>query len=511
MSPQVDIESLAARESEQVEWKENVADPADVVRTLVAFANDFSNLGGGYVVCGARESQDPHGFQKVELVGLTAARLREVEGRVMSACAQHVSPPLVPLLSELPGPDAEHRVLVFIVAATGRAHSFRGHGDGGRYYIRLGRQNHEARNGLLLQLLQRKGAREPWDRRVHPEARVEDIDLVALRDLLQRLNLWDASRSVDAYLDPASSVSPMVPSFCIREPLTGRLRPRNFTLLLVGRDPQRFWPEAHAILSAYPDTHRATPHAERTEVFGTLLRQADTLLKRLDAEVVVLMDKTGVAQPNVVKYPRRALHEALINALVHRDYDAFHPVRVTVFVDRVEIGSPGGLPPGVDPEAFQQGRALPVWRNQSLAWFLNKLGLAQAEGQGIATIIHTTAASGCPAPSFQLTADSLVCTLGAHPRSSRPLASAAHAEINRLSDRATRTKRSLLRRARTGVVPLAEWQAALAQVDDAESALRDAAQTDPDAWPPKLVQLYARALRRLRKSVESRLGGAPGE
>jgi hypothetical protein len=60
------------------------------------------------------------------------------------------------------------------------------------------------------------------------------------------------------------------------------------------------------------------------------------------------------------------------------------------------------------------------------------------------------------------------------------------------------------------VVPPAEWQAALAQVADAESALCDTAQTDPDDWPPKLVQLYARTLRRLRKSVEARLGGAPG-
>ena len=46
----IDLKELSVRESERVEWKENVADIADVVSTIVAFANDISNLGGGYVV-----------------------------------------------------------------------------------------------------------------------------------------------------------------------------------------------------------------------------------------------------------------------------------------------------------------------------------------------------------------------------------------------------------------------------------------------------------------------------
>ena len=43
----VDLDELSRRESEQVEWKEQVADWKDVVRTLVAFSNDLANLGGG--------------------------------------------------------------------------------------------------------------------------------------------------------------------------------------------------------------------------------------------------------------------------------------------------------------------------------------------------------------------------------------------------------------------------------------------------------------------------------
>ena len=69
----IDLKVLATRESEQVEWKENVADVDDVVATLSAFANDWAKLGGGYVVCGAKEERDEHGFPRLAVVGLTAA------------------------------------------------------------------------------------------------------------------------------------------------------------------------------------------------------------------------------------------------------------------------------------------------------------------------------------------------------------------------------------------------------------------------------------------------------
>jgi ATP-dependent DNA helicase RecG len=47
MATLVNLNELANRESERIEWKENVADVDDVVATLSAFANDLQNLGGG--------------------------------------------------------------------------------------------------------------------------------------------------------------------------------------------------------------------------------------------------------------------------------------------------------------------------------------------------------------------------------------------------------------------------------------------------------------------------------
>lgn len=416
MSYKVDLATLARRESEQVEWKENVADVDDVVQTITAFANDLANLGGGYVVCGAREAKDEHGFQTVIRVGLTANRLKEIEGRVLTACMNHVSPPLTPLVEVLPADTPDRKVLVFLVAATGHPHSFRTKQDTGKYFVRRSSSTVEARNGLLRELLVRRGAREPWDKRPRMDASIEDIDPVVFRDLLQQLHLWEAGRSFEHYLDPKHAASPFVPSFCVREPLTGTLRPRNFTLLLAARNVQQFFPEAHAIFSLYPGSDRAEPYAERVAIDGNLVAQARRLVERLNSEAVLVIDKSGEGSPNAVKYPQRALHEAVINALVHRDYEAGHPVRVTAFADRIEIASPGGLDRAVLLDDFQAGRASPVWRNQSLAWFMIKLQLAQAEGQGIATILRTMRDEGCPAPEFKVTPASINCVLPAHPR-----------------------------------------------------------------------------------------------
>jgi ATP-dependent DNA helicase RecG len=71
----LDLEDLRRRESERIEWKANVANIENVLETITAFSNDFSNLGGGYVICGAEEVEDHAGFQSVKFIGLTSMPL----------------------------------------------------------------------------------------------------------------------------------------------------------------------------------------------------------------------------------------------------------------------------------------------------------------------------------------------------------------------------------------------------------------------------------------------------
>ncbi len=416
MKTKIDLKELASRESEQVEWKKNVANIEDVIRTVTAFSNDFQNMGGGYVVCGAEETKDEHGFQKVTYPGLTSGRLKEIEGKVMSDARNKIDPAVTPIVVELPGENEGYRVLVFIIPATGHAHSYRPSGkESSTYYVRLSRETVEAKNGVLRELLVRKHALAPWDRRLAERAGIEDIDLLAFREVLQQIGAWNPSIEIEEYFSDAMRISDFIPSMGGKRSLDPAIHPRNFALLLFGNEPTRFFSGAWTKVSFYPGKDRSERTAERHDLTGTIVGQARKALELLKTHASTAYDKESL-EPNISKYPERALQEAIINAIVHRDYEEEDPISITVFSDRVEIRSPGALVRSVNKDKFLLGHASPSWRNQSLAYFFNKLQFAQAEGQGIPTIIRTMRQLGSPAPQFELEEFAVTCTLPAHPR-----------------------------------------------------------------------------------------------
>jgi len=412
----IDLNLLAKRESERVEWKENVADVEDIIKTITAFANDYSNLGGGYVVCGAREVKDEYGFPGVTYQGLTAERIKEIKGRVVNACRNFVDPEIVPIVEELlvPG-DESKRVLVFIVPASNNAHSYRSKTVPSNYYIRIDSHTMEARNGLYRELLIRKHQLEPWDKRINQNSSIEDLDLLILREYLQEMKLWFPNKSLEDYLSDKEKISDFTPPLTGKKDLDPTLKLKNFAILMFGKKPLEFFDGAYAVFSVYKGSDRSETTAERYEITGTIVQQAKRLIELLNAESYTAFDKT-TDTPNQLKYPDRALKEAVINALVHRDYESDQPVRVTIFSDRIEIFSPGGLPLGLDKEKFKTGKASAHWRNQTLSHLFNRLQLAQAEGQGIPTIFKTMKDEGCPPPTFDPEPGSVTCVLPAHPR-----------------------------------------------------------------------------------------------
>lgn len=416
MNTKIDLNQLASRESEQVEWKKNVADIEDVLRTITAFANDFQYMGGGYVVCGAEESVDEHGFPKVDFPGLISSRLKEIEGKVMSDCRTKIDPPLAPIVQELPGETQGQRVLIFIIPGSRAAHCYRSSAkDASTYYIRISRETIEARNGMLRELLVRKGSQEPWDRSIHHTATIADIDLLVFRSVLQQTGNWNPSVGVEDYFDEKTRLSALIPSLGAKIPLDCEIRPRNFALVLFGKEPTSFFPGAYTKISFYPGKDRSEPTSERYELVGSIIDQAKKSIDLLRTHSSTAFDKES-QEPNKPKYPERALQEAVVNAIAHRDYEIDEPTSITVFSDRVEIRSPGGLRRTVNREKFLEGTASPSWRNQSLAYFFNKLQLAQAEGQGIPTILRTMKQLGSPEPMFELDDNSVTCILPAHPR-----------------------------------------------------------------------------------------------
>ena len=93
----------------------------------------------------------------------------------------------------------------------------------------------------------------------------------------------------------------------------------------------------------------------------------------------------GPERKNVEKIPEAAFREAIANALIHRVWDVDSHIRVSMFDDRVEVVSPGGLPSGIIAEEYLSGK-LSVLRNRNLANVFYRLGFVEIFGTGITRI-----------------------------------------------------------------------------------------------------------------------------
>ena len=90
----------------------------------------------------------------------------------------------------------------------------------------------------------------------------------------------------------------------------------------------------------------------------------------------------GTERKTVEKIPQEAFREAIANALIHRTWDIEARIRISIFSDRVEIISPGGLPSGLSEEEYLSGR-VSVLRNPILAEVFYRLGYIEKFGTGI--------------------------------------------------------------------------------------------------------------------------------
>lgn len=110
----------------------------------------------------------------------------------------------------------------------------------------------------------------------------------------------------------------------------------------------------------------------------------------------------GFKRVDLPEYPIEALREAVVNAVVHRDYSRVgEAIRVFFYADRVEVHSPGLLPPGVALEDLVAMRAPSRPRNPVLAQFLRDIpGYMERIGAGIRMMVNEMQLMGLPAPEF---------------------------------------------------------------------------------------------------------------
>ena len=190
-------------------------------------------------------------------------------------------------------------------------------------------------------------------------------------------------------------------------------QPTNAAVLLFGKNPQRFFPTSEIKCLSFRGKVVEKPIPSYQIYTGTIFDQvdhaADFVLSKLD-RLVFSRDESPVSDTGY-EIPKPAIHEALVNAVAHRDYSSRAAVQVMVFVDRVEVWNPGVLPPDLTPESLKaEHPSIP--RNPMIAHPLYLTHYIEKAGTGTLDMITYCKDAGLPEPFFEQRGGQFVVTIG---------------------------------------------------------------------------------------------------
>ena len=184
--------------------------------------------------------------------------------------------------------------------------------------------------------------------------------------------------------------------------LEGAPSPTLFGMLAFGREPQRFSNTNSLLIrnTAYASKQRSRDVLLAAEADGRLHEQVEKTLnwarsfgKRETYD--------GLRRHDQTLAPVDALREALVNAVIHRDYAITgSPILVDVFPNRIEITSPGTLPNGMDVEMLRSG-GITRSRNELMAHYAASIALMERRGMGWLAIEDAMREWGGPTPRVE--------------------------------------------------------------------------------------------------------------
>jgi ATP-dependent DNA helicase RecG len=227
-----------------------------------------------------------------------------------------------------------------------------------------------------------------------PGARLSDLDLPAI-ELLRRL--WErktpgqgiATRPVERLLADAELV------------IRGQLTYAALILLGTREALGRFLGQAEVIFE-YRSSGAPGPAADRREFRRGFLPVLDEIWQAVNLRNDLQHFQQGLFVWDVPTFDERAVREAVLNAVSHRDYRHGGSVFVRQYPRRIEIVSPGGFPPGINEENI-------LWeqhpRNRRIAEVLGKCGLVERAGQGFDLIYRACIQQSKPLPDFSRTSE----------------------------------------------------------------------------------------------------------
>jgi ATP-dependent DNA helicase RecG len=230
-----------------------------------------------------------------------------------------------------------------------------------------------------------------YDRKPVPGSELKDLDLRRMQNYFSEIRVQDCPpmEDLENWQKLLVNTDFMVQSY-------GRPIPTVGGILLFGHSPNRFLPQAGISVVAYPSREKDYASLERLQLRGPIIplltavgeivetgiiEQAIEFVRR-NTTVEAWINEGGVRHDRWKDYPLEAVREAIVNAIVHRDYTiTVVDIELSIFNDRLEVISPGRLPNTVTVEKMKAGYR--ATRNELIKEVLRDYKFVEASGLGV--------------------------------------------------------------------------------------------------------------------------------
>lgn len=391
-----DLLSARTVESDRMEYKEGW-NPDAIYRSICAFANDFENIGGGYILVGVEENSFTK-TAKRPVKGLTTTELAESQ-RKMIGFNNLIQPVYHPhLFIE----DVDHKQILVLWIPGGSNRPYQvpeqitARDKRYFYYIRKYANSIKANSGEQQELISLAN-QIPFDDRTNTQAKMENISMVLVKDYLTKIN---------SQLARQVGIIPDQQILGQMELISGpneHVFPRNVGLMMFSENPQVHFPCTRVEIIEFPDGD-AGDHFEQDHINGPVPEQIARTLKFLNDKLVkerVIKPVDRAESIRIASYPYQAIEETVVNAFYHRDYQQREPIEIRIYANSIVIINHGGPDRSIRLESFNKGQVRNRrYRNRRLGEFLKELGLSEGRATGIPTILKTLQDNGSPAPRF---------------------------------------------------------------------------------------------------------------
>ena len=354
------LEMIINGENSGVEFKEEGISTTDLAEEIVA----FSNFKGGAILIGVNDEGSILGVERNDL-----------EEWVMNICRDIVKPAIIPYYEQTKMDEGQIVAVVKIDQGVSKPYYVE-RGGRKRYLIRVGSTKREATREELGRLFQEAGIVH-YDSTPIFGSSIDDLDWLKLKEYF--LN----TRGVDIE-QMKSRINQLLVNTELMVRREEKIFPTAAGILLFGKIPQKFLPQSGITAVKFKGKEMDYGMEDRKEVEGALPVQVEDAIAFVKRNTKVSSDieTEGVKRKDRPEYPVAVIREAVVNAVVHRNYSIVgSKVQLFIFEDRLEIRSPGKLPNAVNLDRIKAGCS--SFRNPILVGFMQHYGYVEKIGLGI--------------------------------------------------------------------------------------------------------------------------------